>query len=84
MWDTRNSYFNLWIGKTQVEDKYWKDLPRWDSFDKIAHNWISRVLDSGVYSDLLVLGYCLVAMAIAAAYGDNGVFTWRCRELVGS
>lgn len=44
MWDTRNSYYNLWIGKTEAEEKYMKDLPQWEAFDRIAHNWIARVI----------------------------------------
>ncbi len=43
MWLTRNNYFNLYIGKTDVEDKYKKNLPNWRAFDKIAHNPISRL-----------------------------------------
>lgn len=44
MWATRNSYINLFLGKTVAEEKYMKDLPRWDAFDRFAHNWIARVL----------------------------------------
>lgn len=44
MWVTRNNYYNLWIGKTSAEEKYNKDLPEWEAFDRFAHNWIARVL----------------------------------------
>jgi len=43
MWQTRNSYNNIYIGKTQVDPKYARDLPRWDAFDRITHTWPSRV-----------------------------------------
>ena len=44
MWQTRNSYFDIYKEKTAVEEKFKKDLPVWKSFDRIAHNWITRIL----------------------------------------
>lgn len=38
----RNYYFGIFSGKTSVEQKYKKGVPAWLSFDKIAHNWITR------------------------------------------
>lgn len=49
MWMTRNNYFDIYTGKTVVEDKYKKDLPEWKAFDKIAHNWITRLLWIAAY-----------------------------------
>ena len=43
MLQTRNSYYKIFIGKYTVDDKLKKDLPQWDSFEKIAHNWITRI-----------------------------------------
>ena len=34
MWQTRNSYYNIFCGKTVVDKKLKKDLPHWDSFEK--------------------------------------------------
>jgi stearoyl-CoA desaturase (Delta-9 desaturase) len=42
MWKTRNYYFSIFIGETQVEEKYTKNVPKWEAFDKFAHNFIAR------------------------------------------
>jgi stearoyl-CoA desaturase (delta-9 desaturase) len=44
MWQTRNSYHNIYTGKTLVEDKVKKDLPQWIAFEKIAHSWKARMI----------------------------------------
>ena len=41
--DTRNNYIDLHLGKTPADDKYKKGLPEWKSFERFAHNWITRV-----------------------------------------
>lgn len=43
MLQTRNNYISIFRGETSVPEKIKKDLPRWDAFDKIAHNWLTRV-----------------------------------------
>lgn len=43
IFQTRNNYFKIYSGKIAVDDKLKKDLPRWDSFEKIAHNWLTRI-----------------------------------------
>jgi stearoyl-CoA desaturase (Delta-9 desaturase) len=50
MLDTRNSYNDIHTGKTQVSDIYKKNLPVWDSFEKITHNWVARALWGAVYT----------------------------------
>jgi stearoyl-CoA desaturase (delta-9 desaturase) len=52
--ETRNNYFSIYCGKTVVEEKYKKDLPEWAAFDKIAHNWITRLLWAALYVCLYV------------------------------
>lgn len=49
MWQTRNNYFDIYKGKTQVDEKFKKDLPQWDSFDRLVHNWIARTLWIAAY-----------------------------------
>ncbi|WP_129717323.1 fatty acid desaturase [Pedobacter sp. SYP-B3415] len=49
LWDTRNYYFNLWIGKMQADEKYHKDLPRWETFDRFTHNYKMRLLWVAIY-----------------------------------
>ena len=46
---TRNSYRDIFLGKTIVEKQYHKNLPDWTSFDQFAHNWIIRVLWGAIY-----------------------------------
>ncbi|MBA3827534.1 MAG: fatty acid desaturase [Taibaiella sp.] len=49
MWATRNSYINIFLGKTIVDEKYKKDLPEWPAFEKLAHNWITRIIWIAIY-----------------------------------
>lgn len=59
MLQTRNSYNDLFTRKTIVDSKYEKDLPQWKSFDKMAHNWITRVIWIIIYIGF----YCYFATA---------------------
>ncbi|OMP13250.1 Fatty acid desaturase, type 1 [Corchorus olitorius] len=59
MWTTRTNYFHLYIGKTDAPDKYKKNLPDWERFDRFAHNYITRILWIGVYIGI----YALLATA---------------------
>lgn len=54
MLQTRNSYFNIYCGKTIVPDKFKKDLPQWSAFDKIAHNWITRFIWIAIYFSIYI------------------------------
>ncbi len=49
MLDTRNSYNDIHIGKVVSGDAYTKNLPVWDSFEKFAHNWVTRVAWGIIY-----------------------------------
>ena len=42
MWQTRNSYNDIYTGKTNVDIKFTKDLPKWEAFDGIVHTWPMR------------------------------------------
>lgn len=55
MWDTRNSYFEIYSGKTIVNTKYEYNLPAWNSFDRIAHNWVTRLVWIGAYASFYVV-----------------------------
>jgi len=54
LWYTRNSYHNIHMSKTAVGDNFKKDLPQWEAFDKIAHNWVARVLWGVVYLGIYI------------------------------
>jgi len=51
---TRNSYFNLYIGKTEAADKYKKNLPSWEAFDRIAHSGIARLCWVLIYAFIYI------------------------------
>jgi stearoyl-CoA desaturase (delta-9 desaturase) len=55
MWDTRNNYRNIYTGNTTVADKYKKDLPAWEQFDRFAHSWITKLVWVLVYIGLYAL-----------------------------
>ena len=44
MWRTRNIYRDIMNGNMVIEDRFTKNLPEWNSFDKFADGTISRVL----------------------------------------
>jgi stearoyl-CoA desaturase (delta-9 desaturase) len=49
MWSTRNNYFSIYKGRTDVPEKFTKDLPDWKTFDRIFHNYIFRMLWIAAY-----------------------------------
>lgn len=55
MWQTRNNYINIYTGKTPIAEKYKVGLPRWDTFDSIAHSPLSRLAWFGIYTLLYYL-----------------------------
>lgn len=42
MWNTKINYNHVFFEEIEIEDKYRQNLPRWQAFDKFAHNWITR------------------------------------------
>jgi len=49
MWKTKTIYSGIASGKMQVEKRFTDGVPRWDSFDKFARSWPSRLLWGGLY-----------------------------------
>jgi stearoyl-CoA desaturase (Delta-9 desaturase) len=52
MWRTRNIYLNIFDNNYPVEEKFVKNLPEWNWFDRLGNSWLSRVFWIGVYSML--------------------------------
>lgn len=50
MWDTKINYNHVFFEEIEIDDRYRNQLPRWQSFDKIAHNWITRFAWVGLYT----------------------------------
>lgn len=44
MWDTKHIYNLICDGKMAIEDRFKKNLPTWESFEKFAHSNFSRIL----------------------------------------
>ena len=49
MWRTKQIYSDIFTGRTPVEDKYKKGLPKWMSLDIVADKWFTRLLWALVY-----------------------------------
>ena len=50
MWKTRTIYSDIFSGKTKVEDRFLKNLPDWNWFDRFAHSSFSRLLWTAAYA----------------------------------
>jgi stearoyl-CoA desaturase (delta-9 desaturase) len=49
MWKTKTIYSDITSGKTQVEERFTKGVPRWDAFDRFARSWASRLFWGALY-----------------------------------
>jgi stearoyl-CoA desaturase (delta-9 desaturase) len=49
MWKTKTIYSAIANDKMQVEKRFTEGVPRWDSFDKIARSWPSRLFWGALY-----------------------------------
>ena len=82
MWKTRNSYQDIVQSRVEVEEKYKKDLPGWDALDRIAHNWISRVIWALIYAGIFMLlatawwHYLFLPLIIASSAFQGLVVNW--------
>ena len=55
MWRSRTFTAGVFNNKIEIEERFLKNLPDWKAFDRIANNWISRVLWIGIYIALYIL-----------------------------
>jgi len=49
MWRTRNEYQDIFTGKTKIEERFLKQLPEWNWFDKWCNAWPSRTIWIALY-----------------------------------
>ena len=49
MWQTYKIYAGLFDNKIPIDQKFLKNVPRWTSFDKIAHSFPPRILFAALY-----------------------------------
>lgn len=82
MLKTRNSYQDIVQGRLAVEDKYKRDLPGWPALDRIAHNWVSRLLWALFYTGIYILlcnawwQYLFLPLTIASSAFQGLVVNW--------
>lgn len=79
---SRNSYVNIFRGKTPIPDHYKNHVPKWHPFDRFAHSWYTR----SVWVVLYVLLYTFLAeswwhylflpFTIAMSALQGGVVNW--------
>ncbi len=50
MWRTKTVYSNILEGKTEIEERFKKDLPKWFSFERIADKWFIRTAWGTLYT----------------------------------
>lgn len=79
---TRNNYFNIFTGKTQLEERFKKGIPSWRAFDHLLHNWIMRVTFAIVYLLIYLLlathwwQYLFLPVTIAMATVQGSIVNW--------
>lgn len=49
MWRTKGTYQDINQKKLKIEEKYTKNVPQWESFDKFASSSFSRILWAALY-----------------------------------
>ena len=78
----RNYYFNIFAGKTEIEEKYKKRVPAWEQFDLMAHSWITRALWVLVYIAIYIwlvektALYFLLPLTIAMGTIQGAIVNW--------
>lgn len=82
MWQTRNSYHAIFKENVTVDAKLKKDLPRWDAFDKIAHNWLTRVFWIMLYTGFYIVFasawwmYLLLPFTVIMCTFQGAIINW--------
>ena len=49
MWKTKTIYSGITNKTTTVDKRFTEGVPEWDSFDKFARSWVSRLAWAGLY-----------------------------------
>ena len=79
---TRNNYFNIFLGKVPVDERFKKGIPDWPAFDRYLHNWIMRVAFGILYLLLYTWlatawwMYLFLPVTIAMATIQGAVVNW--------
>ena len=79
---TRNVYTDIFKRRTEVEERFTKNLPDWQAFDKWANSTLSRALWGAVYITLFILfastPWLLLLLPIVLAMGafHGAIINW--------
>jgi stearoyl-CoA desaturase (Delta-9 desaturase) len=82
MWRTRNIYTAIFKGRTEVEERFSKNLPDWPAFDKWANSTLSRALWAAIYISLFIFfsstPWLLLLLPIVLAMGafHGAIINW--------
>lgn len=82
MWRTRGFYRDIVNGTMKVEERFLKNLPEWDSFDKFANSTLSRTIWCALYVLFFVLVgaspwlYLLLPVVFAMGAFHGAVINW--------
>jgi stearoyl-CoA desaturase (delta-9 desaturase) len=79
---SRNFYNKIYRGKMEVEEKFTKNLPEWNSFDKWANSTLSRILWTAAYIAFFIAYatspwlYLLLPIVIAMGAFHGAIINW--------
>lgn len=79
---TRNIYNDIFKRKTIVEERFTRNLPEWDAFDRLAHSPLSRIIWAALYVALFIwltpTLWLLLLLPIVVAMGafHGGIINW--------
>ncbi|WP_343672392.1 acyl-CoA desaturase [Chitinophaga sp.] len=82
MWHTRTVYQNILHRKIAIEERYSKNLPSWDSFDRFANGGFSRLLWVALYILFFVAfatspwQYLLLPIVISMGAFHGAIVNW--------
>ena len=82
MWRTSMRYRVIFSGKEVVEEKYTKNIPQWDSFDRWANSPVSRLLWVGIYTVIFIVfatsawQYLLLPIVITMGAFHGAIINW--------
>lgn len=49
MWKTKTIYTDINMRRVKVDERFTKDVPHWEAFDKFARSWVSRLFWGFIY-----------------------------------
>ncbi len=82
MWRTKKIYTDIYSGKTEVEEKFTKNLPEWPAFDRWANSLLSRTLWVMAYVAFFIIfasspwWFLLLPIIIAMGAFHGAIINW--------